>query len=229
MFNYTGLGMAGTNLQGLGQLTAGDWIDPATGMLKRQPNAWDPNEMQAAKAAMQQYQNEQAQAGWQNQWDLLEKSFKTPAIDTEGIINKGTEELSEGQRSAARGLRRNAVASGMAGSGGQAAGLRALDQDFAGKRANLARDVRLSAAGMQADAEQKRLGMQMDLLRRKPALGGGGLSDLGGGGAGGEHYTGWSIGAGHGTPVNSPKSKNASRFVPGAPNAGPGAFVPKWF
>ena len=83
----------------------------------------------------------------------LYSAFNKPGIDPEPIINKGTEEIAMGENNALTQLGNRAANQGIEG-GAVQAGNREVLTDFAGKRANLARDVRVEAA---KNAEDQRM------------------------------------------------------------------------
>ena len=83
----------------------------------------------------------------------LYSAFNKPGIDPEPIINKGTEEIAAGESNALVQLGNRAANQGIEG-GAVQAGNREVLSDFAGKRANLARDVRVEAA---KNAEDQRM------------------------------------------------------------------------
>lgn len=83
----------------------------------------------------------------------LYSAFSNPGFDPEPIINRGTEEIASGESNALVQLQNRAANQGIEG-GAVQAGNREVLSDFAGKRANLARDVRVEAA---KDAEDKRM------------------------------------------------------------------------
>lgn len=83
----------------------------------------------------------------------LYNAFTKSGFDPEPIINKGTEEIASGENNTLVQLQNRAANQGIEG-GAVQAGNREVLSDFAGKRSNLARDVRVEAA---KDAEDKRM------------------------------------------------------------------------
>lgn len=82
----------------------------------------------------------------------LYESFTKPGWDPEPIINKGTDEIAQGESNALTELQARAASQGIEGGAVQGANREVLS-DFAGKRATLARDTRAQAA---REAEQSR-------------------------------------------------------------------------
>jgi hypothetical protein len=75
----------------------------------------------------------------------LMKTMQAPGIDPEPIINKGTEEIAEGEKNAQFNLDNKAASMGVGG-GAVSGANREILSDFAGKRADLARTTRVDAA-----------------------------------------------------------------------------------
>lgn len=98
--------------------------------------------------------------------ESLASAITNPGLkdkEVESIINKGTDEISAGQEAASLQLGRQAAAAGAGKLSGSAAKAnRLLVTDFAGQKANLARDVRSNAA---QSREQLRLGA-LDIASR---------------------------------------------------------------
>lgn len=99
---------------------------------------------------------------------LLSKPGLTEA-EIEGIINKGTEEISESERDAALRSKQLAASMGFTGGGGEMKGERELSQGYSGQRANLARDVRLEAARDRMNRIENALGIAGGFLGRQDA------------------------------------------------------------
>jgi hypothetical protein len=115
-----------------------------------------------------------AGAGLEGQFtSKLMEMMNTPGISektTEGIINRGTDEINAGQMDAQRNLTQMANAMGFGTGGGNLAANRQLATDFGGQRANLARDVRLDAAMKNAQSQYQSLGLASDWLGRQKAI-----------------------------------------------------------
>ena len=77
----------------------------------------------------------------------------------DNMINRGTDEIAERERSARMDLSDKAAAMGATESGGMSAGLRQLSTDFGGQRAGLARDVRMKAETERVNNTLKALGI----------------------------------------------------------------------
>lgn len=77
----------------------------------------------------------------------------------EGIINQGTEEISESESRAGRQLRDTANAMGFGEGGARIAGQALQGGQYAGMRANLGRDVRLAAEQDRANKQAQAMGM----------------------------------------------------------------------
>lgn len=93
--------------------------------------------------------------------------MQNPGMDqatTEGIINQGTEGISESQQADQLALKREANAAGFGQSGSLQAGQAAQAQAYSGQRANLARDVRLAAAENAKKNQMATLGLTADWL-----------------------------------------------------------------
>ncbi len=81
----------------------------------------------------------------------------TPDSVTQGIINKGTDQLSEAQKSSAIDLSNRANAMGAGQSGGLQGAMGTLDASYAGQKSNLARDTELAAEQARQDRELQAL------------------------------------------------------------------------
>jgi hypothetical protein len=136
--------------------SGGQFVDPATGQILRIPqNAEEYQEAsrQADNAAL---------TVDRTLYDKLYGEATTPA-NTEAAINKGTDELAAAQADQTRALTQRAAAAGAgADSGAITSGLQTLGSQFAGQKANLARDVRF---GEEQDRRQRVV--QMAALRPK--------------------------------------------------------------
>jgi hypothetical protein len=78
----------------------------------------------------------------------LYKSMTNPGLSegaVNSIINQGTEEIASGERNSLNQLQDHAAGANITGGGAQSGANREVLSDFAGKRANLARDVRVQA------------------------------------------------------------------------------------
>ena len=183
------------------------WVDPATGKLLKVPQT--PDEMQAAQIALENFSNDARMKNWQGEYDFAQKP-----LDTESLINKGTEEIGESQMNDAMRLQQQAAAMGFGNSGGLQQGAQAQAAAYSGQRANLARDVR-------SEADRYKSAMTSDVLRRKPVpsydlagLGfGGRAGGGGGGGAGGQqlHPGSTHISTSAGGPSLGPSNNSFTR------------------
>lgn len=84
----------------------------------------------------------------------------------QGMVNKGADQISEGEGSAEMGLTDAANAAGFGQSGAQQAGLRELMTSATGQKANYARDVRTEAAKDRENQLQQALGTSGQYLGR---------------------------------------------------------------
>jgi hypothetical protein len=112
---------------------------------------------------------------------------------SEAIINRGTEEIAESEREAMRNATANAAAAGVSNAGDLQRGQQRMQSQYAGMRANLARDVRQQQADREtelakwkAELEERRRQFDASLAAQNQNNSGGG-----GGGRGGSGGTDW--------------------------------------
>jgi hypothetical protein len=151
---------------------AAQFIDPETGKLLKMPTT-------AAEIAQAKFELENRDQG---QWNTMFSQTQAPGPDVEAAINKGTEEINASQGAAQRTLEaRNAAAGQSVNSSVATGGLGDLMSDYAGKRANLARDVRLADVGnrraMAASLWGARPRLDLNFSGQSSARAGGGGDD----------------------------------------------------
>ena len=147
------------------RLPRGKWIDPATGQLWRWPQT-DAERAEAQKEAETLALGAYGPDEGAFQRLLSEVTKETP---TEPIINRGTDEIAESERAARQDLAEQAAAAGAGlGSGTTQAAFRTLGSQYAGMRANLARDVRQGAA--EGAASRKLSALSILAQRQRPPI-----------------------------------------------------------
>lgn len=111
------------------------------------------------------------------EWQKMVDQIQSPQ-NTEAIINKGTEEINSSLADAQRSAGASAAAAGITNPADLQGGLQALGSQYAGMRANLARDAR-------SDAENRRQeNLKWAWSARPQAPVAGGLAGLGAGAGG---------------------------------------------
>lgn len=144
--------------------------------------------------------------GIPSKWDTFDylawnKNATSPAFTNSGlkiadtseaIINRGTEEIAESEREASRNATANAAAAGVSNAGDLQRGQQRMQSQYAGMRANLARDVRQQQADREselarwkAELEERRRQFDASLAAQNQNNSGGG------GGRGGSGGTDW--------------------------------------
>lgn len=122
-------------------------------------------------------------------------ALKNGAANTERAINKGTEEITESENEARRMAAESSASAGVTNKEDMQGGLQALGSQYAGMRANLARDVRMQRENQQRAEDAAffdrmfRYGQAGQDQASRGGGGGGGGGGRGGSGGSADHPT----------------------------------------